>query len=146
MVSFMVPFFIGMILRAYRDRIPLLPWAAIALFVAWLVLHRTPLDRYLLAAMASYGAIVLAHHWPKRLDGGRWVYGSYGTYIWAFPVQQMIIEAGVRNQWVLIACAVPAAYLCGVLSWSFVEQPTQRLRKYLRTPKSGGRRSPSVRR
>jgi peptidoglycan/LPS O-acetylase OafA/YrhL len=133
MVSFMVPFVIGMILRAYRGRIPFRPLPAIVLFAAWLALHSTPLDRYLLALMASYGAIV--HHWPARLSGGRWVIGSYGTYIWAFPVQQMIVNAGVRNQWVLMACAVPAAYMCGLLSWTLIEEPTQRLRKYLRTPK-----------
>jgi peptidoglycan/LPS O-acetylase OafA/YrhL len=137
MVAFMVPFALGVILRTFRDRIPFLPLPAIALFVAWLALHQTPLDRYLLAAMASYGAIVLAHHWPKRLEGSdRWVIGSYGLYIWAFPVQQMIIAGGVRNQWVLMACAVPAAYLCGLLSWRFIEEPTQRLRRFLRAPRS----------
>jgi peptidoglycan/LPS O-acetylase OafA/YrhL len=53
-------------------------------------------------------------------------------YIWAFPVQQMIIYTGVRNQWVLMVLAVPAAYVCGILSWTFIEEPTQRLRRYLR--------------
>jgi peptidoglycan/LPS O-acetylase OafA/YrhL len=135
MLSFMVPFVLGMIMRSYRGRIPFRPLPAILLFGAWLALHSTPLDRYLLALMASYGAIVIAHHWPVRLTAGRWVVGSYGTYIWGFPVQQMIIAAGVRDQWVLMAVAVPAAYLCGVLSWTFIEAPTQRLRKYLPTPK-----------
>lgn len=139
MVAFMVPFALGVILRTFRDRIPFLPLPAIVLFVAWLALHQTPLDRYLLAAMASYGAIVLAHRWPKRLEGSdRWVIGSYGLYIWAFPVQQMIIAGGVRNQWVLMACAVPAAYLCGLLSWSFIEEPTQRLRRFLRPARAAG--------
>ncbi len=136
MVSFLVPFAMGMVMHAYRDRIPFRPLAAVLLAAGWLALHWTPVDRYLLAVMASYGAVVLAMHWPKRLENGsRWVFGSYGMYIWAFPVQQLIIMAGVRNQWVLMACAVPAAYLCGLFSWTFVEAPTQRLRKYIRTPK-----------
>jgi peptidoglycan/LPS O-acetylase OafA/YrhL len=133
LISFLVPFVIGVLVHAYRRRIPLQPLVAFALFGAWLALHWTPLDRYLLALAASYGAITLAHHWPKRLEcGARWAYGSYGMYIWAFPVQQMIIYAGVRNQWVLMALAVPAAYVCGLLSWTFIEEPTQRLRRYLR--------------
>jgi peptidoglycan/LPS O-acetylase OafA/YrhL len=137
LVSFMVPFVLGVILHTYRGRIPLRPWAALVLFGAWLAAHSTPADRFLLAVAAAYGAIVLAHHWPKRLErDGRWVYGSYGMYIWAFPIQQLIIAAGVRDQWVLMTCAVPAAYLSGLLSWCFVEEPTQRLRRYLRPPRA----------
>ncbi|MFF5989715.1 acyltransferase family protein [Prauserella flavalba] len=137
MVSFMVPFAIGMVIHTFRDRIPLNGPAAIVLFAGWIAAHWTPLDRYLLAISASYGAIVIAHHWPTWFKAdGRLVFGSYGLYIWAFPVQQMIIAAGVHNQWVLMALAVPAAYLCGVASWCLVEAPTQRrLRKYLVKPK-----------
>ncbi|WP_243859398.1 acyltransferase family protein [Amycolatopsis arida] len=135
LVSFVVPFLLGMAMRLYRGWLPLRPWVAGLLAVAWVPLHLTVADRYVLAVMASYGAIVLAHHWPERLyPGARWVYGSYGMYIWAFPVQQLIIMAGVRNEWVLIALALPAAYLCGLVSWRFVEVPTQRLRRFLRRP------------
>jgi peptidoglycan/LPS O-acetylase OafA/YrhL len=135
MVSFMVPFAMGMILHTYRDRIPFRPLAAMILSGLWLAGHWTPLDRYLLPLMASYSAIVLAHHWPKLLErGAQWAYGSYGMYIWAFPVQQMIISAGVHDQWELMALAIPASYFCGVLSWRFIEEPTQRLRRHLRAP------------
>ncbi|WP_232212821.1 acyltransferase family protein, partial [Saccharomonospora saliphila] len=134
-VAFMVPFAMGMVMHTFRDRIPLVPWVAAVLLPLWILLHQTPLDRYLLAVMASYGAIVLAHHWPRRLEvDGRWIFGSYGMYIWAFPVQQMIVAAGVRDEWVLMALAVPAAYVCGVLSWVLVEAPSQRLRRHLPRP------------
>ncbi|WAL65510.1 acyltransferase [Amycolatopsis cynarae] len=134
-VAFLVPFVIGMILRTYRDKIPLRPWVAIVLFLAWIPLSQTVVSRYLLAVMASYGAITLASHWPKRWErAGALVYGSYGLYIWAFPIQQLLVMAGVRQLWLLIALAVPAAFLAGQLSWRFVEEPTQRLRRYLRKP------------
>ncbi|MBK1784460.1 acyltransferase [Prauserella sp. ASG 168] len=136
-ISFMVPFAIGMVLHTFRDRIPRNGPVAIVLFAGWIAAHWTPLDRYLLAISASYGAIVIAHHWPTWFQAdGRLYFGSYGLYIWAFPLQQIIIAAGVNNQWVLMAFAVPAAYLFGVLSWCLVEAPTQRrLRKYLVAPK-----------
>lgn len=135
-VAFLVPFAMGMVMFTFRDRIPLVPWVAMLLLPVWIVLHPTPLDRYALALTASYGAIVLAHRWPRRLDvNSRWVFGSYGMYIWGFPVQQMIISAGVDDQWVLMALAVPAAYLCGMLSWVLIEVPTQGWRRYLK--KSG---------
>ncbi|WP_245975737.1 acyltransferase family protein [Amycolatopsis palatopharyngis] len=136
LVSFMVPFVIGMAMHTFRDRIPLRPLVAGVLFACWVGAHWTPLDRYLLPAAAGYGAIVLAHHWPRRLEVSGWlIFGSYGMYIWAFPVQQMIIHSGVRDQWVLMALAVPISYACGVLSWLLVEVPTQKLRRYLRAPK-----------
>ncbi|MEU5258870.1 acyltransferase [Amycolatopsis sp. NPDC021455] len=134
-VSFLVPFVIGMVLHAYRDRIPLKPWVALVLFAAYLGLSQTPASRYALALSAAYGAITLATHWPRRLEAaGPYVYGSYGTYIWGFPIQQLLILAGVRQVWLLILLAVPAAYLVGQLSWNYVEKPTQRLRRHLRPP------------
>jgi peptidoglycan/LPS O-acetylase OafA/YrhL len=134
-VSFLVPFVLGMLLHAYRDKIPLRPWAAMVLFAAYLALSQTPASRYLLAASAAYGAITLAMHWPKKLEaGGPHVYGSYGTYIWGFPIQQLLILAGVRQVWLLILLAVTASYVVGRLSWEYVEKPTQRLRRHLRPP------------
>ena len=59
------------------------------------------------------------------------MYGSYGAYIWAAPLQQMFIALGVTNGWVLLTVSVPAAYLVGLASWHFVEMPTQKLRRYL---------------
>lgn len=132
LASFMVPFILGMLLYNYRDRIPLRPVVAYALLAIWLITNATPAGRFVLPVMAAYGAFVLAHRWPKRLEiNPRWYFGSYGMYIWAFPIQQMIVSAGVRNEWVLMAVAIPAAYLCGVLSWMYVEAPTQRLRRFL---------------
>jgi peptidoglycan/LPS O-acetylase OafA/YrhL len=133
--SFMVPFVLGMVLYTYRRQIPLKPVAALVLLGAWLIFHTTQAERYLLPAMTTYGAVVLAHHWPKLLDyGGRWVAGSYGMFLWGFLVQQIIAWAGVRDPWLLVICAVPVAYVFGVLSWTFIETPTQRLRRYLRRP------------
>ena len=129
LVSFAVPFAMGMILHTYRRRIPYYPSVALGLVPVWLVLHSTPVGRYVLPVMAGYGAIVLAHHWPQRLVvHSRWISGSYGMYIWAFAIQQILISVGVTNQWALMACAVPLAYGCGVLSWCYIESPTLSLR------------------
>jgi peptidoglycan/LPS O-acetylase OafA/YrhL len=43
----------------------------------------------------------------------------------------MIVTLGVRNPLVLLVIAMPIAYLLGVLSWLYIEKPTQRLTKYL---------------
>ncbi|MTD58324.1 acyltransferase family protein [Amycolatopsis sp. RM579] len=134
-VAFLVPFVLGMILHSFRHRIPLRPWAALVLLALYLALNQTPAGRYALALAAAYGAITLATHWPKRLERFEpYVYGSYGTYIWGFPIQQLIIMAGVHNVAALVLLAVPAAYAAGQLSWRFIEQPTLRLRRHLPAP------------
>jgi len=132
MVSFLVAFSIGMVLHAYRDRIPLSPFLAWSLVGLQIAVHTTAVGAFTLPFMAGYGALVLTFHWPARLEGyDSWVLGSYGLYLWAFPVQQLLIMAGADTQWLLTVTALPSAYLCGWLSWRYVEAPTLSLRRYL---------------
>jgi len=132
MTSFVVAFSIGMVLHAYRDVIPLSPRISWLLVGIHAVAYTADLEALTLPFMAGYGAVVLAHHWPARLEGyDNWIFGSYGLYIWAFPVQQLLIMAGADKQWSLTVTALPLTYLCGCLSWRFIEVPTQSLRRYL---------------
>ncbi len=136
MVAFLVAFSIGMALHAYRDCIPLSPFVAWSLVGLQIAVHTTKAGALILPFMAGYGAIVLAFHWPARLEGyDSWVFGSYGLYVWAFPVQQLLIMAGVDTLLPLIATALPLSYLCGWLSWRYIEQPTLSLRRYLQRRK-----------
>lgn len=134
--SYLVPFVLGMVLHAYRERIPFRPWVAGALFVVWLPLFETPVSRYLLPVAVAYGSVTLARNWPKRLEGaGAWVFGSYGISIWGFVLQQLIVMAGVREPLWLLVFSVPAAYAAGQLSWRFLEEPSLRLRRFLSSPR-----------
>lgn len=138
MVAFLVAFGVGMALHAYRDVVPFSPQWAWILVGIQAVLHTTPFGAVVLPFMAGYGAIVLAHRWPSRLEGyDSWVYGSYGLYVWAFPVQQLLVLAGAGTQWELMASALPLSYLCGWLSWRYIEQPTLSLRACLRSRARG---------
>ncbi|MGH4017967.1 MAG: acyltransferase family protein [Pseudonocardiaceae bacterium] len=135
LTAFLVAFALGMVLHAYRDKIPLSPAVALALVGLQIAVQQTDAGPFMLPLMAGYGAVVLAHHWPARLEGyGRWVYGSYGAYVWGFPIQQLLIMAGVTQRWYLALLAVPLAYVVGCLSWRYVEEPTMSLRRYL-TPR-----------
>lgn len=132
-VAYLVAFVVGMILFSYRDRIPLKGSIAAILVAIYVASNWTPVAQLVLPIMAGYGAIVLAYHWPTRLSrGAEWIYGSYGMYVWGCPVQQLLAYGGVRTSWMMIAMAVPLAYLCGLASWHLVEVPTQSLRVYLR--------------
>lgn len=135
-VNLLVPFVIGMILFAYRDRIPLSPWFALLLLAVWLAVHWTPADRYVFPVAMGYGVITLAHHMSRWFEHGKkWAYGSYGAYLWGFVIQQMVVAVfGVSNKWVLIAVAVPLSWFAGLLSWLYIEKPTQELRAFIRRP------------
>lgn len=53
---------------------------------------------------------------------------SYGTYLYAFPVQQTLIFLGVvrGSPWSLFAVAAVVSLLCGYLSWHLLERPSLR--------------------
>jgi peptidoglycan/LPS O-acetylase OafA/YrhL len=132
MAAFLVAFSIGMVLHTYRDEIPLSPFVAWSLVGLQIAVHTTKAGAFTLPFMAGYGALVLAFHWPARLEGyDSWVFGSYGLYVWAFPIQQLLIMAGADTQWLLTVTALPLTYLCGWLSWRYIEAPTLLLRRYL---------------
>lgn len=54
---------------------------------------------------------------------------SYGVYVYAFPIQQLItVLTGNRNPWLLMASALVATAAVASLSWKFVEKPALRLK------------------
>jgi hypothetical protein len=69
MVAFLVAFSIGMVLHAYRDKIPLSPGVAWSLVGLQIAVQTTKAGAVTLPFMAGCGALVLAFHWPARLEG-----------------------------------------------------------------------------
>ena len=55
----------------------------------------------------------------------RWGDASYGLYIWAFPVQQTVVQLGGDDMspYVVIAIATPVVWLLAIASWRLVERP-----------------------
>lgn len=122
----------GMILYLWRDKIPLnsvAGWGALALCCAaiW-----TNWFNEALAIFGSYGLMVLAFHARpgfRRLTGGADL--SYGTYIYAYPLQQLFVPVSLALGWpvlVNIALALPATLLIAWASWTWVEAPCLRLK------------------
>ena len=52
---------------------------------------------------------------------------SYGMYVWAFPIQQVLVWAGVHDPWAVVALAAPASIAAGYASWHLVERRAVRL-------------------
>ena len=70
--------------------------------------------------MTNHRACVRLHRWGDP---------SYGIYIFAFPVQQVLYHLGAaRTPAAMFALAAPLAIAIGYLSWHLVERPALRLR------------------
>jgi len=57
---------------------------------------------------------------------------SYGIYLWAFPVQQLLVHFfPTLTYWPLFLSASLLSILCGAISWHLVEKPCLSLKKKL---------------
>jgi len=73
----------------------------------------------------AYLVLVAAYHPAIRLHGwSRFGDFSYGTYLYAFPVQQMLMHwlGHTVPPWKLFLMAAPITLLCAVISWHAVER------------------------
>ncbi|MFD0492024.1 acyltransferase [Saccharopolyspora spinosporotrichia] len=142
LVAFLVAFALGVVLNLYR--VPLSPVAAAAGLGVLVLMPNNQVGSFLMTFAVSYAVIVTGHFWPSRLEvPGVWVNGSYGVYVWGFPIQQLLAMAGIANQYLMLVCAAPLAYVMGTLSWKYVEDPTMRLRHYITPAQPEPSRKPS---
>ena len=94
------------------------PWGCAALF---------PLAGTYLVFWFAFSPAIRLHR------VGRFGDFSYGAYLYAFPVQQLLMKAFSRavSPWVLFVCAAPLTLLAAVASWHAVE------RRFLRSTHRG---------
>jgi peptidoglycan/LPS O-acetylase OafA/YrhL len=121
-----LPFILGMAAYRFRAHVPAngaLVVLLVLLAVATLFLDILAFESRMLAA--AYGALYLAQ-FPSQLLRRYNALGdySYGVYIYGWPIQQLVLlHAPMTHPAILIAIALPAAILCGILSWYLVEKP-----------------------
>lgn len=131
----------GMFFYFVRDRIALKSWLAPAALVVFVVL--AVLGQAEWYGQLPFGFLVL---WvgavlPIRIGSRNDI--SYGVYIWAFPIQQLIVVAGLvwLGPWgtalLAFVLTVPVAWA----SWRLVEKPAMTLGRLVPTR---GRTTPPV--
>lgn len=119
-----------------------LPPVLALMLLAWALRHG-PYYEPALACCVIYAVFWLAYvpviplpHWLGDI--------SYGTYLWGFPVQQLIAHfAPGALPWQMMLLALPLSWLLGAASWRWVEEPAMRLRK--RLEQAARRRSATLR-
>lgn len=140
-------FAIGMVVRRMRPGATP-PWpVVVAAVLLWPLTWGTPVAGAvgigvvaLLTFAVAFGAPSAVHHPTGRTDL------SYGIYVLAYPVQQVLTAAGVRvavlNLLLTVAVVAPAA----VLTWRTIESPVLRLkpRRPARTPSAATETAPAA--
>lgn len=119
------PFALGMAFYVWRDRIALSYLLAVGLGLAAALLRPTPLFPPAFVIAIAYAVFVFGYRssGPLRRYNALGDY-SYGTYIYAFPVQQAVVElAGPMTPLENMLLALPITLLLAVVSWYVVEKP-----------------------
>ncbi len=127
-----VPSFLtGMLLYAFRQRVPASAPLFVLLVAASWMTHGLPVHPELARATIAYGALSFAtgSTWAGRRVAGGGDY-SYGLYLYGWPVTQMIVWAwpgiGVAA---LLALALPTTASLAFASWHWIERPALRGRR-----------------
>lgn len=125
------PFFVGMVGYVYREKIPHSAGVAAMLFVFVVISnHFTTIYAILFPIAVGYAALWLglAHISIIRQYNRLGDY-SYGMYIYAWPIQQTLVQFfSISLPSILIIAAFPIALFIAILSWTFIEGPILKYR------------------
>lgn len=142
---FAVMFLAGALLYQVRNVIPA-RWPLVAVSVVIVLASSLLSDYRLVAALPlAYALLVsgaLIHSTRLRLRTDL----SYGVYIYAFPIQQLLVIGGLAslNPMVFAGVAAIATLPVAALSWFLVEKPAMSLKSRLRRRSVAPASGPSV--
>lgn len=135
LLRFSFCFALGRLAWEYRDRLPLDPAAAGLGAIVSVPLLYTPMGAVASIVSVSYLAAVLGGIDFGRLGAfARSTDLSYGVYLYAWPIQQMLISRFASGPvQAALSCAAAAILTAGVawLSWTLVEKPALTLKRGL---------------
>ena len=124
-------FLAGACFYAYRDRIAYRPqYAAIALLITLAAFKVTQLLMFPFPLVLAYLIFFAGFYPAPRLAKiGTKTDLSYGLYLYAWPVQILLIRyfPGM-NPWLLCAVTLPVAGVLAFLSWTLIEKPALALK------------------
>jgi peptidoglycan/LPS O-acetylase OafA/YrhL len=123
----LLPYFlVGMVVYACRDRLRFGHVGAVASAVLFVVAAGVPNGMIFLLPFIAACAIFWFAYLPIPRLHGFAKHGdlSYGIYLYAFPIQQLIVHAygGPMNPYLLFVCAWAASIVVSAASWRFIER------------------------
>ncbi|BAX92328.1 acyltransferase [Mycobacterium shigaense] len=142
---FALMFSAGALVHQFRDLIPA-RWSLVAVS-AVVVLASSFLPHYRLLAAVPLAYLIVAsgallHHQRLRLRTDL----SYGVYIYAFPIQQLLVIAGLAtlNPLVFAIIAAVAVVPVAALSWFLIEKPALSLKSRFKRRTLAAQTEPNV--
>ena len=130
-LDFGLVFTMGAALWVYRDFIPLSGGLAVCALLILFAAAGTQAAPWAFYIAVPYLVIYLALARPV-VSPAKYVGDiSFGVYLYAFPVQQLLFSLFDRaiSPTRLTLCAIPLVVGCALLSWRFVEAPALRLKR-----------------
>ena len=127
----MLPCFMaGMLVYLYREELPRSGWLAAAGVLALIgAAHWSNLAVDVLSPFTiAYAMFYLAFN-TRVFNAARYGDFSYGTYLYAFPIQQLLIANLNLPFPIFIATSMVLALMAGVISWHGVEKWFHRTRQ-----------------
>ena len=121
LVEFGTCFLGGMAMAVWRP--PVRAWALLLCGGVLITAAATGGLRLACATAGAYLMIAAATARPLRTGISGGADYSYGIYLWAFPVQQLVVGWGLDYWAVNIAVSLPIVLACAWLSWHGVERP-----------------------
>jgi peptidoglycan/LPS O-acetylase OafA/YrhL len=138
-----LPFALGAAAYVYRRYVPV-HWAlALALALIAAVLKGAAAYPAMHAVALSYGALWIGFASIPGINAyNRLGDYSYGMYIYAFPVEQMLVASDLASSPIrLVVLSFPITLLFAILSWTWIEAPAlahrHRLAAYWRLRRLG---------
>ena len=126
-------FLAGTIMSMFRTKIPFS--ADLALFCAVLAfgLVYIPGGSYFVAFPAAYLTIYLGLFNPRKFWIVRSGDYSYGVYLFAFPIQQLIasIPSLPQHWYINLGLSLPLSLLMALISWNLIEKRALSYRHYI---------------
>ena len=120
-----LPFVIGMAFWIWRDAIPLNMLVLVALACVAFAFLQARFTYPILVVFLIYGTLWFAYR-PRGLIRAYNRVGdySYGTYIYAWPLQELVVWLWhPATPLIHIALALPLTLVAAVLSWHLIERP-----------------------
>lgn len=133
LVLFLTFFLTGSFFYRYRENIPFRKkyfWAVLLGYIAIIALKDIILIKLISPFLLGYLIFCMAF-WPSQLNMfGKDYDLSYGMYIYAYPVQVMVIYYfNIQSAWLSLGITVLLVMPLAILSWKLVEKPALKLRQ-----------------
>ena len=134
----------GVVFYLLRERLLLNARVAWVALLVTLLSAATPFFMEAAATCGAYALLVFAYRcptWFRRLTARGDI--SYGTYVYAFPTQQIAYSVVGPHPWLITAVALPITLALATISWILVERPALKMKRLPLSSAAQSKRQPA---